>query len=171
MKLTAKQARMIDYLTKLNDKPRLEVYKARIAKREADKAARRSVRSQAAAEAAALVKVGDVFEASWGYDQTNVDFFQVVAKTGKSVRIKQVEPTLICEKSIGPMAAHRTYDIPSDGTMLPVSCCSVFIKDQENGDLKRIVSWNGNTYIKLSSFCTARLAKTGAVEHYESWYA
>lgn len=34
----------------------------------------------------AAVKVGDVFYSSWGYDQTNVNFFAVVAlsKTGKT---------------------------------------------------------------------------------------
>jgi hypothetical protein len=41
------------------------------------------------------VKVGDVFERSWGYDQTNVDFYEVVSvsasgKTGKARRVKSV---------------------------------------------------------------------------------
>lgn len=29
------------------------------------------------------VKVGDIFRASWGYDQTNVDFYQVIEVRGK----------------------------------------------------------------------------------------
>jgi hypothetical protein len=35
------------------------------------------------------VEVGDIFASSWGYDQTNVDFYEVVSVTpsGKSVRI------------------------------------------------------------------------------------
>lgn len=32
-------------------------------------------------------KVGDILESSWGYDQTNVDYFEVVAVTKASVRI------------------------------------------------------------------------------------
>lgn len=37
------------------------------------------------------VKVGDFFESSWGYDQTNVDFYKVVGvtKSGKSVRVQK----------------------------------------------------------------------------------
>lgn len=38
------------------------------------------------------VKVGDVFVYTWGYDQTNVNFFQVVGITpsGKSVKLKAI---------------------------------------------------------------------------------
>ena len=37
------------------------------------------------------VKVGDLFHSSWGYDQTNNDFFQVVALVGdSSVRVREV---------------------------------------------------------------------------------
>ncbi len=39
-----------------------------------------------------VVKVGDFFHTSWGYDQTNVEMYQVVAisKTGKTCTIKQI---------------------------------------------------------------------------------
>ena len=39
-----------------------------------------------------IVKVGDFFHTSWGYDQTNVEMYQVVAisKTGKTCTIKQI---------------------------------------------------------------------------------
>lgn len=33
------------------------------------------------------VKVGDIFKSSWGYDQTNIDFYQVIAVTGKTATI------------------------------------------------------------------------------------
>lgn len=36
------------------------------------------------------VKVGDFFYASWGYDQTNVDFYKVVGLTAKCVKIVKV---------------------------------------------------------------------------------
>ena len=44
-------------------------------------------------ESPALVKKGDIFYNSWGYDQTNIDFYQVVdiTKTGKSVKLKEIE--------------------------------------------------------------------------------
>jgi hypothetical protein len=36
------------------------------------------------------VKIGDYFYASWGYDQTNVDWFRVVGLTPKGVKIQKV---------------------------------------------------------------------------------
>ena len=38
------------------------------------------------------VQVGDLFACSWGYDQTQVDFYEVVGLTpsGKSVRVQKV---------------------------------------------------------------------------------
>jgi hypothetical protein len=36
------------------------------------------------------VKIGEVFKCSWGYDQTNVDFFQVVGVTGSMVEVRPI---------------------------------------------------------------------------------
>ena len=36
------------------------------------------------------IQVGDIFYSSWGYDQTNVDFYQVVGLTGASVKVRQI---------------------------------------------------------------------------------
>lgn len=36
------------------------------------------------------VQVGSVFVNSWGYEQTNVDFYEVVAMTGKTVTIREI---------------------------------------------------------------------------------
>lgn len=43
------------------------------------------------------VEVGDIFAASWGYDQTNVDFYEVVGVTasGKSVRIVPIASEVV----------------------------------------------------------------------------
>jgi hypothetical protein len=34
--------------------------------------------------------VGSVFSYSWGYDQTNVEFWQVIARSGTTVRLRQI---------------------------------------------------------------------------------
>lgn len=58
-------------------------------------------------------KVGDVFYRSWGYDQTNVDFYELVSlsstgKTGKAKRLKNVSvyddggPTTYVTAATGP---------------------------------------------------------------------
>lgn len=36
------------------------------------------------------LKVGDIVYTSWGYDQTNIDFFQVVEVKGKSAVIREI---------------------------------------------------------------------------------
>ncbi len=38
-----------------------------------------------------LVTVGDIYSASWGYEQTNVDYYQVIEVTEKSVKLQEVE--------------------------------------------------------------------------------
>lgn len=119
------------------------------------------------------VKVGDIFYASWGYDQTNVDFFQVVALVGKtSVRVRGVSLPLEEERGIGPMSADRCYKVVRN--ILP-AVASVFIKDDEKGDLKRLKSYDpdgvSNPNIKISSFCDAHLVQTETIQTYESWYA
>jgi len=36
------------------------------------------------------VVVGDVFRCSWGYDQTNIDYYEVIAVTGKTATICRI---------------------------------------------------------------------------------
>lgn len=49
------------------------------------------------------------------YDQTNVDFFQVIAIVGKtSVRVREVYPRMIEENPTCGMAADRTYKMTNE---------------------------------------------------------
>jgi hypothetical protein len=43
------------------------------------------------------VKPGDFFCCSWGYDQTNIDFYRVIAVTpsGKSIKVQQWTSTVL----------------------------------------------------------------------------
>lgn len=36
------------------------------------------------------VSIGDIFVNTWGYDQTNVDFYKVVGMTNKSIKIREL---------------------------------------------------------------------------------
>ena len=120
------------------------------------------------------VKVGDFFSASWGYEQTNADFFQVVALVGESsVRVREVNPPIIEDKATGPMACDRVYDIRNTGELLPPSPSSVFIKDQERGDLKRLKSYQkdgSHPQFFLASFTDAHYCVGDTQKMYESWY-
>ena len=46
------------------------------------------------------IKIGDLFRASWGYDQTNINYYEVVAKTAKTVTVREI-------------AQETTYDGPT----------------------------------------------------------
>ena len=120
------------------------------------------------------VKVGDMFSSSWGYEQTNVDFFQVIELVGeKSVRVREVSPRMISENPTCSMAADRTYAIDRENLLPPVAH-SVFINDQEKGDLKRLKSYQAdgksNPQFYLSSFADAHYISGDTVTEYESWY-
>ena len=123
------------------------------------------------------VKVGDIFESSWGYEQTNVDFFQVIALVGEtSVRVRQVYPEIVKEDGISPMSCDRTYKLTNE--LLPPAPSSIFIEDQENGDLKRLKPGyykdpeeaNKNCHFKLREFAEAYKCNGETVKVYESWY-
>lgn len=118
------------------------------------------------------VKVGDIFRATWGYEQTNNDFFQVIALVGKcSVRVREVYPRIIESRATGPMAEDRVLELPKE--LLPAAPNSVFIKDQERGDLKRLDAYDENSApsFKLESYARAYLCTGDTVKVYESWYA
>ena len=123
------------------------------------------------------VKVGDMFSASWGYEQTNNDFFQVIALVGeKSVRVREVNPPIVRRDPVSGMAEDRVYKIT--GEILPPSPHSVFIKDQEKGDLKRIKPGyfqdeekaKNNCYFDISSYAIAYKCNGETKKVYESWY-
>ena len=41
------------------------------------------------------LKVGDIFYSSWGYDQTNIDFYEVVKVYNKKVAIRKISSYLV----------------------------------------------------------------------------
>lgn len=119
------------------------------------------------------VKVGDLFSASWGYEQTNVDYFQVIALCGEeSVRVREVQMKVIRQDAVGPMSCDYTYELTSE--ILPPVSSSVFIKDQEKGDLKRIRDYSkdgSGVHFSISSFANAYKETGTESKHYVSWYA
>lgn len=119
------------------------------------------------------VKVGDIFYASWGYEQTNNDFFQVIALVGESsVRVREVNPQLVRAEAISGMSEDRVFKISRD--LLPAADRSVFINDQEKGDLKRLKSYaadgKSNPQFFLTRYCDAHYCEPGEMKVYESWY-
>lgn len=48
-------------------------------------------------------QVGNVISSSWGYDQTNVDFYIVTRVAGAMIEIKQLKADLAIDPGVGSM--------------------------------------------------------------------
>ena len=96
------------------------------------------------------VKVGDIFVSSWGYDQTNIDYYKVLNVKNKTVILAEIGQT-------------REYTGHMSGRCFP------------NPDVvgkktltKRILSMNGSPYFKMASYASAYPWK-GEVERFSEW--
>ena len=111
------------------------------------------------------VKVGDIFYMSWGYEQTNLDFFRVEKLRGKTqVVIREVRLKVKEEVGISSMSSNRIYDINNYKYVEN----SVFIKDNEKGEIKRISGNKDKPYISMD--CGIANKYDGDKALYESWY-
>jgi hypothetical protein len=108
--------------------------------------------ARAAAKVAALesVKEGDIYVASWGWEQTNIDAYQVVAKKGATVTLREIAVASV-EGSEGFMSDR----------VVPVK--NEFIGDEFK---KRITG----KYINIDDVRMAGLTEEGKT-FYRSWYA
>ena len=95
------------------------------------------------------IKVGDIFCYSWGYDQTNVDFFQIIERKGATRAI--IRP-ITC-KSLGEDGFMCDHVIP--------------VKDSFKGEAETVVLQG--SYFKRS--CGYAKKTNPTQKHYRSWYA
>lgn len=84
---------------------------------------------------------GTILISEWGWEQTNVDFYQIVRSTAKSVWIRPIAHTrkevAFDEYEVKPLKDH-------------------FLDDNKKGELHRI---NKNGYITLTSYSIATVYK------------
>jgi len=92
------------------------------------------------------VKIGDIFCYSWGYEQTNINYFQVVALKGtKQVIIREIS------YKTTQVTGYESYKVTAckDGFLKD----SQFITDNEKGAVKQVKRLeNGTIYINIESF-------------------
>lgn len=97
-------------------------------------------------------KVGDIFNFCWGYDQTNQDFYQVVAVTPGTVTIREI--------------ATRTHQPDNDMQRWVVPCPGQFKGEPMT---KRPYMWNGKPCLRIKSYGSCQLWDGNPV--YETSYA
>jgi len=99
-------------------------------------------------------KVGDLFYSSWGYDQTNIDFYQIVRViSDNSVEVRKVEGKIV------------SRDSHMSGFVTPV-------KDSFIGDsmIKRLnYSIESSPMFKIASYAWAHPTKIGAEHFFSEW--
>lgn len=115
------------------------------------------------------VKVGDIFFMSWGYEQTNLNFFVVTELVGnQSVRIKEC----VLKTTEESMYSHgMARDVAFDTSKFEILERSLFCKDDQKGKgmLKRVCQMGDSVYLNMTSYANAYPYKGAKV--YNSWYA
>jgi hypothetical protein len=106
--------------------------------------------------APAPVAVGDIFRNSWGYDQTNVDYYQVVRVTAKSVSVRPICQKRVEDTGSSNGMACRVRPVPDSFTNAPA-------------ETRRFKLCGDNYYITSKFGCCARVSPTESA--YCSWYA
>lgn len=103
------------------------------------------------------VKVGDFFYASWGYDQTNVDFYKVVALTPAGVKVQKWSCKV--ERSSGSADYVVPGGAPAMGLEVQVPGGTTHDMQQEAGVMtKRLQSFGpGKPYFRVASYAHASL--------------
>jgi hypothetical protein len=100
-------------------------------------------------------KVGDMLYTSWGYDQTNVEFFQVVRSDGKSVWLR----------AIGGESNEKGYMTgdcsPTKDSFLTRSCVNV-----DNSPFRRLAQRHG---VKIDDTRTAWKHVAGTTHRWSSY--
>jgi hypothetical protein len=107
-------------------------------------------------------KVGNIIYNSWGYEQTNIDFFQVVEAKPKSIKIQRICRQFVENQPAG-YSSMSAFVMPAKNE---------FIGEPILKKIQANVCYNGNHsyYIKAEhgSFCEYGHGEKGV---YCSWYA
>lgn len=122
---------------------------------EAEKIERKARKQELIRKAIESVKVGDIFSASWGYEQTNVDYYQVVGKKGSMVEVRE----------IGMHSVEGSEGMMSD-RVVPVK--DHFISDEIIKKRIQCCEYDGVPYIAFRGFNNASL--DNGSPKYRSWY-
>lgn len=86
----------------------IATFYANQAAREARSVERKNAKSEARKNMVNPFKVGDILYDSWGYEQTNIDFYQVVEVGAKSVKIRPLAQNQIIKEGYSSMSEFVT---------------------------------------------------------------
>lgn len=112
-------------------------------------------------------KVGDILASSWGWEQTNIDLYQVVALNGATmVTVKPVDLPVSRMDAVSGMSADISFQLPMPGTIVAKENARMIRRRVKN------FSQNNNPdddFIEIESYEHAR--RYHGEKMYRSWYA
>lgn len=115
------------------------------------------------------VKVGDIFSMSWGYEQTNVNYFQVVELKGSTmIKIREIASQFIRSES-----SLSGYVKPAINTFLERSTWTTDTKGEYNnndGIYKKVLKMGDTIYLNMCSFANAYLTSAEKESFFSKWY-
>lgn len=103
-------------------------------------------------------EIGDILVNSWGYEQTNTDFYQVIKLTKKGVYIKEIAHRLESEEGLSSMAGY-TYPVKD-----------LFLDKPEKFCVCKSTNRSYSVAVGKYNFQSATLTDPKE-RHYCSWYA
>lgn len=114
------------------------------------------------------VKVGDLFSMSWGYDQTNVNYFQVTRVTPKGVYVREIGAKSV-PGTQGFMC--ETVRPVKDNFLTKSQWCGGY--NSNNPETFRKLKWSDYSKAWLFGFESRYFAYQvkGEGDQYNSWYA
>jgi hypothetical protein len=94
---------------------------------------------RAARQVPVNVQVGDIFRAAWGYDQTNIDYYEVVNVVGKMIDVREIG-----QQREGNGLAMQGVCVPVPGAFV-------------GGVMRKLVQGNNgqNAHFKIASYANA----------------
>lgn len=142
-----------DFNYRFRSEPQRAAYIAdffvRCAAREKNKQARHDAQKAKKAAFENPLAIGDILYASWGYDQTNIDYYQVVRMTAKTVTFRELRATqtttgFMCGDivpNIGDFASAKEWTRPVKPSYDGSPC--VPFAEYPGGYQKNLHRWDG----------------------------
>ncbi|EMJ2323810.1 hypothetical protein V7L32_004279 [Salmonella enterica] len=101
-----------------------------------------------------IVKVGDIFASQWGYEQTNVTFYQVISLHGKQT---------VCVREIGAYSNYSSLKMTGTKKAKPGEFKGESLK-------RRVRTYSSVPCIEIESFETAYLSEAEEVLEFTTYY-
>lgn len=137
-----------------------------ISNREAIKASeekKKALKKEALQKMEHNFKVGGILYDSWGWEQTNIDFYQIIEVNAKSIKIRRIASKYAPEQDNRGLSSMAAYVMPIQDE---------FIKDEIlSKKINALVSPGGSIQYYIKSKHGWISEHVEGSKHYSSWYA